>query len=314
MTLLASSNAPWCCLLTVPMSKETSAGGPPVTDRHAQMALIPSCFGPEALQVPQPRFGTMARVVTVATVAGGDGSNRSTTVHSAGDTTETEERKDASQLREGLELEQLTGVRRQCLAILAEYLHYMNSWNALQNSLAAGSRDGALGSELQMPRRTETLQTCPPAAMDVEGATLKVKNLPSKFTQEMLLSVLLSRGFKGQFDFLYIPYSPECSSNKGYAIVNFTQPEYAMQFYESFHCGSFDDPVRIPGRMLLVEPAPHQGYAANYYKAAVQWSGMPPMSRARLCPETQILHSKRACFEECDMPLEVTSPSPASTL
>lgn len=107
------------------------------------MVLIPSCFGPEALQVPKPRFLATAR---------GDGSNRSTTAHSNGDSTETE---DASQLRE--RLEQLRGVQQLCLVILAEYLHYTNSWNALRNSLAAGG-DGALSTHLQMPRRTETPQ------------------------------------------------------------------------------------------------------------------------------------------------------------
>ena len=90
------------------------------------MVLIPSCFGPEALQVPKPRFLATAR---------GDGSNRSTTAHSNGDSTETE---DASQLRE--RLEQLRGVQQLCLVILAEYLHYTNSWHL-------GEKLGVLGFE-----------------------------------------------------------------------------------------------------------------------------------------------------------------------
>lgn len=89
------------------------------------MVLIPSCFGPEALQVPKPRFLATAR---------GDGSNRSTTAHSNGDSTETER------------LEQLRGVQQLCLVILAEYLHYTNSWHL-------GEKLGVLGFEWREAQR-----------------------------------------------------------------------------------------------------------------------------------------------------------------
>ena len=46
----------------------------------------------------------------------------------------------------------------------------------------------------------------------------------------MLLFEMVNRGFTGHFDLLYIPYSPEHGSNIGYAVINFTQPEYATQF------------------------------------------------------------------------------------
>lgn len=70
----------------------------------------------------------------------------------------------------------------------------------------------------------------------------------------MLLFQMVDRGFQGQFDLLYIPYNQECGYNMGYGIVNFTRPEYAMQFCSLFHGECLDEEMRMTGRMLEVEP------------------------------------------------------------
>jgi len=40
----------------------------------------------------------------------------------------------------------------------------------------------------------------------------------------------------------------------------------------------------MTGEGLVVEPAPTQGYEANYYHFALKWFGSPPLGRPQLCP------------------------------
>lgn len=116
------------------------------------------------------------------------------------------------------------------------------------------------------------------------AVTFVVKQLPTYYTQEMFVSELVESGFKGQFDLLYIPCHPEQGCNIGYAIVNFTQPEYAEQFRASFPHKSLDEQTRMTGEGLVFEPAPTQGSEANCYHFALKWSGSPPLGRPQLCP------------------------------
>ena len=55
-----------------------------------------------------------------------------------------------------------------------------------------------------------------------------------------------------------------------------------MQFQASFKGDCLDDEMRMTGRILVVEPAPMQGYEANYCQSALKWSGTPPLSRSCL--------------------------------
>ena len=121
------------CLLTVPVStprrRRTACRRARADGADSQLLWSRSAAGAKA-QIPD--------------TARGDGSNRSTTAHSNGDSTETEETEDASQLRE--RLEQLRGVQQLCLVILAEYLHYTNSWHL-------GEKLGVLGFEWREAQR-----------------------------------------------------------------------------------------------------------------------------------------------------------------
>lgn len=103
----------------------------------------------------------------------------------------------------------------------------------------------------------------------VPVVTLTVQGLPSYCNEEMLLFEMINRGFTGHFDLLYIPYSPERGCNMGYGVINFTRPEYAMQFYALFHGDVLDEEMTISGRNLVVDAAPLQGYEANCYHSAM---------------------------------------------
>lgn len=68
-----------------------------------------------------------------------------------------------------------------------------------------------------------------------ECTTLMVRNIPNKYSQRMVLGVIHKHGFKGTFDFLYVPSDFATRVNVGYCFVNFTSPKYAQEFAKVFH-------------------------------------------------------------------------------
>eukprot|EP00435_Cladocopium_sp_Y103_P074401 s126_g48.t1 len=67
--------------------------------------------------------------------------------------------------------------------------------------------------------------------------TLVLKNLPRHFDKEALKSLLEKLGFRGFFDFLYVPLQWNQESCVGYGLVNLTSPEVAGQLWEQFERG-----------------------------------------------------------------------------
>ena len=51
----------------------------------------------------------------------------------------------------------------------------------------------------------------------------------------MVKNVIEKHGFKGTFDFLYVPSDFSTRVNVGYCFVNFIEPKYAQQFARVFH-------------------------------------------------------------------------------
>jgi len=92
--------------------------------------------------------------------------------------------------------------------------------------------------------------------------TVMMRNLPNRYTQLMLLQDIASSGFRGTFDFLYLPIDPETNANKGYAFINFVDPTHAWRFkglYDGQRMKFFNS-----RKSVLVSPADLQGLEANY--------------------------------------------------
>jgi len=91
--------------------------------------------------------------------------------------------------------------------------------------------------------------------------TMMLRHIPCRKSQEEVMQHIDQKGFKGRYDFLYLPSDTRCGANLGYAFVNFlTEPDGArfkaeMHGYRFSGCGS--------AKACAVVQAHVQGLAQN---------------------------------------------------
>jgi len=93
--------------------------------------------------------------------------------------------------------------------------------------------------------------------------TVMVRNIPNKYTQEIMLSLLEEAGLNGSFDFFYLPIDFRNRCGLGYAFLNFLSHADAVEAYNHFHNRRWDEfnskkvcevtYARVQGRDNLVQ-------------------------------------------------------------
>lgn len=123
------------------------------------------------------------------------------------------------------------------------------------------------------------VSSVPPASaravlgMQPEGPVkMRIEGLPSYYTQEMFWSEMVKQGFhETHLNLLHIPFNQEHGCNGGFAVVNFTHPEFARQFRLRFDGQSLGQDAQI----LVVYPAAQQDSETSY--CDLRWTGRPPL-------------------------------------
>jgi hypothetical protein len=69
---------------------------------------------------------------------------------------------------------------------------------------------------------------------EAERTTVMLRNLPNNYTRAMLMELLASEGFGGDFDFLYFPIDFRTKAALGYAFVNCVDPAAVQRFWRAF--------------------------------------------------------------------------------
>lgn len=68
----------------------------------------------------------------------------------------------------------------------------------------------------------------------LEGTTLMLRNIPNRFSRDMLLSHL-NKHYEGEFDFVYLPIDFKNKCNIGYCFINFKSLDVCERFKKQFH-------------------------------------------------------------------------------
>ena len=70
--------------------------------------------------------------------------------------------------------------------------------------------------------------------MESNYTTVMLRNIPNKYTQTSLLEAIDSRGFRGLYNFFYLPVDFKNGCNMGYAFINFVNHDAADMFMNAF--------------------------------------------------------------------------------
>jgi len=114
------------------------------------------------------------------------------------------------------------------------------------------------------------------------STTLMLRNVPQTWSRDMLTSLLDSKGFAGQYDFIYLPINIKIQLNVSYAFLNFSTPSAAERFVEVFHglgAGSSEDEA------LQVCLSEVQGLDANvrrYQNSPIMGQSVPELYKPAL--------------------------------
>jgi hypothetical protein len=75
-----------------------------------------------------------------------------------------------------------------------------------------------------------------PSLFDVESrTTVMLRHLPQDLSRDQLVAILEDAGFKGRFNFLYLPRHFMSQGNLGYAFVNVTSPDVLPKFWAALN-------------------------------------------------------------------------------
>lgn len=142
-----------------------------------------------------------------------------------------------------------------------------------------------------------------------EYTTVMLRNIPNKYTREMLIKQL-QIDFHGEFDFMYLPIDFKNKCNVGYGFINFRNQEACERFVENFH--GVDVRKCLPGlnskKIVEVTPARVQGLIENVRRLR----NSPVMNQLQDHPEWMPLlfdeHGREEPFPTPDQALPPVKP------
>jgi len=97
-------------------------------------------------------------------------------------------------------------------------------------------------------------------------STLMIRNVPLKLAQRHFMKEVNEMGFRGKFDFLYIPMDSRRRSNRGIAFINFVSATDAQEFAVLTHGRFLNHP--FAEKCMEVLPADCQGFEQNIARHA----------------------------------------------
>ena len=169
--------------------------------------------------------------------------------------------------------------------------------------------DGVHQEELQTEKRSGARcggQASPKQAWPAheKRTTVMMRNLPLNYTRAMLLEMLDSEGFRGQYDFVYMPLDFKTMSGLGYAFVNLVDASLLPGFWAAFD--GFSRWVLPTSKVCqLGWSKPYQGLRANlqrYRNSSVMHCSVPDE-----CKPILFVDGERAAFPRPTRALQVPS-------
>merc|ERR1712224_178013 len=120
-----------------------------------------------------------------------------------------------------------------------------------------------------------------------DRTSVMVRNVPNSYTASNLIALLEAKGYRGKFDFAYLPIDFRSGVSLGYAFVNLISKSDALQFFSDFD-GFSNWPLESLKACEVSWAHPYQGleeHVERYRNSAVMHDSMPDEYKPRLYVE-----------------------------
>eukprot|EP00933_Yihiella_yeosuensis_P085084 TRINITY_DN9988_c0_g1_i1.p1 TRINITY_DN9988_c0_g1~~TRINITY_DN9988_c0_g1_i1.p1 ORF type:complete len:271 (-),score=55.63 TRINITY_DN9988_c0_g1_i1:265-1077(-) len=130
----------------------------------------------------------------------------------------------------------------------------------------------------KMPISTKKTSSGPgPGPAPDHHTTVMLRNLPNNYTRSMVCVMMDKEGFRGRYDFLYLPVDFRSKAGLGYAFVNLADASEVRRFWKIFH--GYNKWVLPSSKVCHVSwSGPHQGQTAHvdrYRNSPIMHSSVP---------------------------------------
>lgn len=156
------------------------------------------------------------------------------------------------------------------------------SFSAASNSPSFGMEAWPDEDAGQVPQSCSSQAKTAPASMEGPGnpgkgrTTLVLQGLPFDYSRDQIVQMLEEHGFRGHFDFVYVPCNFATGTSFGYAFVNMTSEQKSVECWRCFD--KFTDWKPPCDRMCEVSWASIHGLGANikrYRNSTVMHPAVP---------------------------------------
>lgn len=194
-----------------------------------------------------------------------------------------------SPVKQRAELMETAQVAQQDVLLYQQQCGNVN--HALQNLSPAGMNGRSLGRnspqecyraqtsalELKSSDLSFSFPSCEEDSLADTRTTVMMRSFPNNYSSQMLLDLIDTQGFKGMYDFMYLPIDFMTGANLGYCFLNFTNNKNAQAFTDAFEGFS---QWMVPSRKCcnVVWSDPHQGldaYIDRYRNSPIMHRSVP---------------------------------------
>ncbi|CAE7152304.1 ML4 [Symbiodinium pilosum] len=150
-----------------------------------------------------------------------------------------------------------------------------------------------LSTSAPAPQPVRLLPALPAPGPRAPRTTVMLRNLPNNYTRNMVCTMMDKEGFRGLYDFIYLPIDFRSKANLGYAFINLIDEPKVQQFWQTFD--GYTKWVLPSAKVCSVSwSGPHQGQQAHidrYRDSPIMHGSVPDEFKPAIFAQGRVLSS-----------------------
>ncbi|CAE7385667.1 ML3 [Symbiodinium natans] len=166
-----------------------------------------------------------------------------------------------------------------------------------------------LSTSVPAPQPVKLLPALPAPGPRAPRTTVMLRNLPNNYTRNMVCTMLDKEGFKGSYDFMYLPIDFRSKANLGYAFINLVDEPKVQLLWQIFD--GYTKWVLPSAKVCSVSwSGPHQGQQAHidrYRDSPIMHGSVPDEFKPAIFAQGRC---RSFSFVACQLPIPLLKEPP----